>query len=166
VVYTERADDPLYDELVPVVEGCGLSLVELTVSRHRRSVRVRIVVFKTGGIGVADCSVVHRAIQGRLELAFPGSDLYIEVSSTGIDRTVKDASEFRFYIGQPVRCYLRDLSDWVGGVLESADSERLVLAGENGRLELEYRRIAKAKLDAGVPDSPVIHGELETRVSH
>ena len=130
------------------MEGCGLSLVEFTVARHKGSVRVRIVVFKTGGIGVADCSAVHRAVQGRLELAFPGCDVYIEVSSTGIDRTLKDASEFHHYIGLPVRCYLRDKSDWVGGVLESAGRERLVLAGEDGRRELEYRRIAKAKLDA------------------
>jgi ribosome maturation factor RimP len=148
VVYTERADDPLYDEVLPIVEGCGLALVEFTVARHKGSVRVRIVVFKTGGIGVADCSVVHRAVQGRLELAFPGSDVYIEVSSTGIDRTVKDAREFRHYIGLPVRCYLRDVSDWVIGVLEHADKERLVLAGEDGRRELEYGSIAKAKLDA------------------
>jgi ribosome maturation factor RimP len=147
VVYTERAEDPLYDEVLPVVEGCGLSLVEFTVSRHKGSVRVRIVVFKAGGIGVADCSTVHRAVQGRLELAFPGSDVYIEVSSTGIDRTVKDASEFHHYVGLPVRCYLRDLSDWVGGVLERADRKGLVLAYENGRRELEYGRIAKAKLD-------------------
>jgi ribosome maturation factor RimP len=147
VVYTERAEDPLYDEVLPVVEGCGLELVEFTVSRHKGSARVRIVVFKTGGIGVADCSAVHRAAQGRLELAFPGNDVYIEVSSTGIDRTVKDANEFRYYIGLPMRCYLRDGSDWVRGVLESADRERLVLAGENGRRELEYRRIAKARLD-------------------
>jgi ribosome maturation factor RimP len=148
VIYTEKVEDPLYDEVLPIVEGCGLSLVEFTVSRHKGSVRVRIVVFKTGGIGVADCSVVHRAVQGRLELAFPWSDIYIEVSSTGIDRTVKDASEFRYYIGLPIRCYLRDMSDWVGGVLEYADKERLTLADENGRWELEYRRIVKAKLDA------------------
>jgi ribosome maturation factor RimP len=148
MVYTERAEDPLYDEVLPVVEGCGLSLVEFTVARHKGSVRVRIVVFKTGGIGVADCSAVHRAVQGRLELAFPGSDVYIEVSSTGIDRMVKDASEFRYYIGLPMRCYVRDMSDWVGGVLESADKERLMLAGEDGRRELEYGEIAKARLDA------------------
>jgi ribosome maturation factor RimP len=147
VVYTERAADPLYEEVLPIVEGCGLSLVEFTVSRHKGSARVRIVVFKTGGIGVADCSVVHRAVQGRLELAFSGSDVYIEVSSAGIDRTVKDAGEFHLYIGLPVRCYLRDLSDWVSGVLESADREGLVLAGEDGRRELAYRQIAKARLD-------------------
>jgi ribosome maturation factor RimP len=147
VVYTEGAVDPLYDEVLPIVEGCGLSLVEFTVSRHRRSARVRVVVFKAGGIGVTDCSAVHRAVQGRLELAFAGCDVYIEVSSTGIDRTVKDASEFHHYIGLPVRCYLRDGSDWVGGILECAGRERLVLADENGRREVEYRQIAKAKLD-------------------
>jgi ribosome maturation factor RimP len=147
MVYTEKADDPVFDLLLPVVEGLGLSLVELTVSRHKRSVQARFVVFKAGGIGVTDCSAVHRAAQGRLEVAFAGSDIYIEVSSPGIDRTVKNASEFRYYIGLPVRCYVAELSAWVEGVLESADSERLVLSGPDGRRELEYRQIAKAKLD-------------------
>jgi ribosome maturation factor RimP len=152
VVYTERADDPVYDLVLPVVEGSGLSLVELTVSRHKRSVQVRVVVFKAGGIGVSDCSAVHRAVQARLEVAFAESDVYIEVSSPGIDRTLKDAGEFRLYVGLRVRCYLYESSAWVGGVLESADKERLVLSSEKGRMVLEYGQIAKAKLDgAGSP---------------
>jgi ribosome maturation factor RimP len=160
MVYTERADDPVFDLLLPVVEGLGLSLVELTVSRHKRSVQARFVVFKAGGIGVADCSAVHRAAQGRLEIAFAGSDVYIEVSSPGIDRTVKDASEFRYYIGQRVRCYLAELSAWVEGVLESADRERLVLSSPDGLRVLEYRQIAKAKLDGAAKP----HGDFATGV--
>jgi ribosome maturation factor RimP len=151
VVYTEKADDPLYDSLLPVVEGCGLSLVELTVSRHKGSVQVRIVVFKPGDMGVAECSAVHRAVQGRIELAFPGVDVYVEVSSTGIERTLKDAREFRYYTGQTAHCYLRELSGWVSGVVESAGPERLVLAAQDGKRELEYTRIAKAKLEKTAP---------------
>jgi ribosome maturation factor RimP len=151
VFYTERADDPLYDSLFPVVEGCGVSLIELTVSRHKGSVQARIVIFKAGGIGVADCSTVHRAVQGRLELAFPESDIYIEVSSTGIDRTVKDANEFCHYVGLAVRCYIPGLSCWVEGVLERADKQGIVLVGADGRQEFGFASIAKAKLDGAPP---------------
>jgi ribosome maturation factor RimP len=154
MVYTERADDPMFDLVRPVVEGLGLALVELSVSRHKGSVQARIVVFKAGGIGVKDCSAVHRAVQARLEVAFAEADVYIEVSSPGIDRTLKAAGEFQLYVGLCVRCYLYESSAWVGGVLESADKERIVLSGKDGRLVLEYGRIAKAKLDgAGSPQT-------------
>jgi ribosome maturation factor RimP len=83
----------------------------------------------------------------RLELAFPGQELYVEVSSPGIDRVIKDASEFPCYLGRGVKCYRTDISDWSGGVLESADARRLVLKGRDGKMEIDYEVIAKAKLD-------------------
>jgi ribosome maturation factor RimP len=147
MVYSEPSTDPLYLSLLPVVEGCGLSLVEFTLSRHKGSVTVRLVIFKAGGVGVNDCSAVHRAIQGRIQLAFPENDIYIEVSSAGISRTIKDASEFRYYIGQEVRCYIRAASDWSGGILESADTKQLTLRTPEGELTLPYADIAKAKLE-------------------
>ena len=147
MVYTEASADPLYLALLPVVEGCGLFLVEFSLSRHKGAVSVRLVIFKAGGVGVTDCSAVHRAIQGRIQLAFPETDVSIEVSSAGISRTIKDAAEFHYYIGQTVRCYVRELSDWVDGILESADTERLTLRCPEGTRTLDYAEIAKAKLE-------------------
>jgi ribosome maturation factor RimP len=96
---------------------------------------------------VEDCSRVHHALLPRLELTFPGQDLYVEVSSPGIDRVIKDAAEFPCYIGRGIKCYRTDISDWSGGVLESADPAHLVLKGKNGIMEISYEVIAKAKLD-------------------
>jgi ribosome maturation factor RimP len=114
-------------------------------------VQVRAVVYKSGPVGVPvgveDCSRVHHAVLPRLELAFPGLELYVEVSSPGIDRVIKDASEFSCYIGRGIKCYRTDISDWSGGVLESADTTHLVLKGKNGMIQINYEVIAKAKLD-------------------
>jgi ribosome maturation factor RimP len=140
-------EDALYDILEPVTRGLGLSLVELVVSRRRNSVRIRAVVYKQGPLGVDDCSRAHHALLPRLELAFPSRDIYVEVSSPGIDRLIKDGAEFVFYVGRGVRCYCTGISDWLAGILESADERGIVLRGKEGIMNISYEVIAKAKLD-------------------
>ncbi|MDR2259262.1 MAG: ribosome assembly cofactor RimP [Treponema sp.] len=140
-------DRSLRDTLEPVIRGLGLSLVELVVSRHRGSVQIRAVVYRQGPLGVDDCSRAHHALLPRLELAFPGQDIYVEVSSPGIDRLIKDGAEFVHYVGRGVRCYRTDISDWSAGILEAADERGIVLRGKEGVTNISYEVIAKAKLD-------------------
>jgi ribosome maturation factor RimP len=143
----QTGDDPLIDQIEPVVRGLGFSLVEVSVLWPRGHHSVRLTVYrKNGAVGVDDCASIHRAVLPRLELAFPEDDLYVEVSSPGIDRIIRDGSEFVHYIGRGIRCYRSDLSDWSGGILESADNKGIVLRGKEGTVNLDYRIIAKAKL--------------------
>jgi ribosome maturation factor RimP len=145
--FTPREADPLFDAAQNVVQGLGMSLVDLSVSRHKGSVQVRVVVYKPGIMGLDDCSKVHHALLPRLEMAFSDQDLYVEVSSPGIDRVIKDGSELGYYVGRGIRCYRTDISDWSAGILESADERQLVLKGRDGMITLAYTIIAKAKLD-------------------
>ncbi|MDR1971902.1 MAG: ribosome assembly cofactor RimP [Treponema sp.] len=148
--YSPPQPDPLFEALEPAARGLKLSLVEITVSRHRGSTQVRLVVYKDGDVGLEDCSAFHRSALPRLELAFPGQDLYVEVSSPGIDRLIKDGSEFRHYTGRPVRCYRVDTSDWFSGVLLSSSAEGIELEAGGTKVHLPYEIIAKARLDGGV----------------
>jgi ribosome maturation factor RimP len=137
----------LRESLEKVLDGLKLSLVELIVSRHRGSVQVKTVIYNGSSIGTDDCSKAHRAITPRLELAYPGQDIYIEVSSPGIDRLIKDGVEFTCYKGRGVRCYRTDISDWTAGILKSCDERGIVLGTKEGDVRLEYDIIAKARLD-------------------
>ncbi|MDR0487027.1 MAG: ribosome assembly cofactor RimP [Treponema sp.] len=138
----------LREQLEAVLDGLGFQLIELAVSRHRGSVQIRTVIYNGSSLGVDDCSRAHRAITPRLELAFSGQDVYLEVSSPGIDRLIKDGAEFARYRGNGVRCYCTDISDWIAGILESADEEGIVLQTKEGEMRLRFDIIAKAKLDA------------------
>jgi ribosome maturation factor RimP len=122
--------------------------VELTVSRHKRSIQIRAVVYRKGDIGLDDCSAFHRAALPRLELAFPGQDLYVEVSSPGIDRLIRDGYEFRFYAGHGIRCYRIDTSAWFSGILAASDEKGIELETGEGRVRLPYEIIARARLEA------------------
>jgi ribosome maturation factor RimP len=144
--YTPKTADQLFDSIEAVVKGFDMSLVELSVSRHKSGVQVRAVIYKNGTVGIEDCSRVHRAILPRLELAFDKQELYIEVSSPGIERKIKDGAEFIHYIGRQLSCYRTDISDWTSGILMSAGDTHIVIKGKNEMINLPYGVIAKAKL--------------------
>jgi len=163
--YTERErdtqdpDGQLFFSLEPLIRGMGMSLIELNVFRMKArggksgGAQVRAVVYKEGITGVEDCTRVHRSILPRLELAFPGQEIYLEVSSPGIDRLIKDGSEFVHYIGRGINCYRTDISDWTAGILLAADDKEIKLAGGSGEIVLPYEIIAKARLkSAGLPE--------------
>ncbi|MDR2795463.1 MAG: ribosome assembly cofactor RimP [Spirochaetaceae bacterium] len=101
---------------------------------------------EAASVTINDCARVHRAILPRLELAFPSQDIYIEVSSPGIERRIKDGAEFVHYIGRPVSCYRTDISGWTSGILISSDDAHIVIKGKDGMTSLSYDIIAKAKL--------------------
>jgi ribosome maturation factor RimP len=139
---------PLLEE---VIKGLGFDLIELAVSRHRGSVQVRVVIYNGAVIGTDDCSRVHRAVTPKLELAFPESDISLEVSSPGTDRLIKDSDEFAYYTGRGVRCYRTDISDWTAGILEAADEKGILLKTNDGDVRLEFDIIAKARLSSAKP---------------
>jgi ribosome maturation factor RimP len=147
--------DLLFEALEPLARGLGMSLIELFLFRRKGrgaqagAVQVKITAYKPGIMGVDDCSRLHRALLPRLELEFPGGDLYLEVSSPGIDRLIKDGSEFAYYLGRGVKCYRRDISDWTGGILRRADEKGIVLENREGAISISYDSIAKARLDEG-----------------
>ena len=140
---------PIREPLEAVLRGLGFQLIELVISRTR-SVQVRAVIYNGLSIGTDECTKAHRAIMPRLELAFPGQDIYLEVSSPGIDRLIKDGAEFAHYKGRGVRCYRTDISDWTAGILESADEKGISLKTKEGALRVNFDIIAKAKLDSSL----------------
>ncbi|MCL2214216.1 MAG: ribosome assembly cofactor RimP [Treponema sp.] len=165
----ESAEEAIVKEQIKaVLNGLKYSLLELSVSRTRNSVQVRVVIYNGDCIGTDDCTKVHRAIMPRLELAFDKQgpqpsvrtadlqressrpDIYLEVSSPGINRLIKEGAEFTNYKGRGVRCYRTDITEWTAGILESADENEITLKTNNGAETLKLSLIAKAKLDSSV----------------
>jgi ribosome maturation factor RimP len=148
----DRDTKALAEDLEPVITGLGFAMVNLDLfrSKKRRSVQVKLVITRPpggGNTGTRELSRVHGAIIPRLELAFEGADLSVEVSSPGTDRVIKEGVEFRHFTGRAVKCYRTDTSDWYSGILHSSDEEKILLDTKEGITELKYDIIAKAKLD-------------------
>jgi ribosome maturation factor RimP len=155
----DRDTAVLIPELEPVVSGLGFALVEISLFRGKGkgagNARVRLVVTPRGalkgeaaGIGTDELSRIHRAVLPRLELALEGRDLYLEVSSPGTDRLIKEGAEFRHYIGKSVKCWLNGADTWERGVLHDSDEEKILLEAGGEIKQMRYEAIVKARLDS------------------
>lgn len=152
--YTSLDSIPFYAECSPLVTGLGFVLVDLKISRHKESVSVSAVIARvqsgSAPIGIDDCAAVHRLLLPRLEVLLGNADIYMEVSSPGLERTIRNAAEFALFADCPVRIWHTVSSDWVQGIIVSSGSDFLELRPMDAEGS-EPRRfplgeIAKAKL--------------------
>lgn len=135
-----------YADCEPLVSGLGYNLVELVVYTRQSAWHVKVVITSPQGVGIKDCSTVHRALLPRLEAVLQSQDMYVEVTSPGLDRVFKNASEFAVFAGRLVKIWDTDISDWVSGTIVSATTESVILATQDGERVYPYTKIAKAKL--------------------
>jgi ribosome maturation factor RimP len=139
---------PYFFECEPLISGLGYSLVELGVFKRQSTWQIKIVITAPQGVGIADCSKVHRATFTRLEALLATQDLNIEVASPGLDRIFKSASEFAVFAGKQVKVWNSDISDWQQGEIISSDTVSVLLKNEDGEINIPYNKIAKAKLSS------------------
>ncbi len=153
--YTALESIQYYSEAKTLVEGLGYILIELQVVRSHSAVQIRTAISKpvsdTAGfqsIGVNDCAKVHRLLLPRFEALLNSQDIYMEVTSPGMNRNIKNAAEFALFKGRTVRVWDKDISDWVTGTIETASSDSLTvtLSGSGETKTFAYEHIAKAKL--------------------
>ena len=125
----------------PVVAGMGFELVELQAANGGRL--LRLFIDKPCGIGVEDCAAVSRQLSRVFEVE--GVDYErMEVSSPGLDRPLRKASDFARFAGHKADVRMRT-ADATGrrrfvGVLRGVDEERV-------GVELEGRTVALALAD-------------------
>ncbi len=144
---------PHYKECEGLVEELGYYLVELKFSKQGSTTHILAVITgkdSTVNIGVNDCSKVHHALLPKIEEILGTDDTYMELTSPGMERNIKNAAEFKLFTGREVRVWDRTVTDWVGGKLLSSDEKSLTLEVvlADGSIENKtvcYENIAKAK---------------------
>jgi ribosome maturation factor RimP len=137
-------DQELEETLSRIVEGLGLHLVEMSLGRHRGDVKVNLVLYKSGGIGLDDLTEAQKTIRPRLELEFDREGLSVEISSPGTTRILKRPDEYRIFAGREIKLLIDD--DWSRGTIESADDKKIHLRTDDGIREIAIPDVRKAKL--------------------
>ncbi len=140
--------DALIADLEPLLAGAGLTLVELSLGRHRGSVQVHAVVYAASGTGTAECSKAHRLIYPRLQLLLGVEDPFLEVASPGIDRSIRSSKEWSLFMGKGVRVLPRESAEWIRGRIAAAGSDGVTIATPAGDTAFAFADIAKARLDS------------------
>src|SRR5688572_15781298 len=131
----------------PVVAGMGYELVDLQASNGGRL--LRLFIDKPGGIGLEDCAAVSRQLSRVLEVEGVDYDR-LEVSSPGLDRPLRKASDFERFAGQraDVRMRTPDASGLrrFVGVLRGENEGRVSLELDGQTVALAIEDIERARL--------------------
>lgn len=139
---------PHFSECEPLVRGMGYVLVDLKIIPQKTVVRINAVIAcKDAGasLGVDECSKVHRALLPRLQALLETDQTYMELTSPGTDRNIKNAAEFALFEGREVRVWDKNVSDWISGKILGADETSVALEVGGQERKFRYEEIAKAK---------------------
>lgn len=124
---------------VAVSEGVKIYDVEFGGGDQGRSLRVYIE--KEGGVGIEDCAKVSRALTVLLDEndPIPGGQYNLEVSSPGLDRSLKKPWHFEQAIGKTVWIRLDQSLETIGVVHSRIKTAKqlseILLAVENDFLK-------------------------------
>ena len=87
----------------PVVEANGCALWDVEYVREGSERYLRLYIDKEGGIDIADCEKIHRAVDPILDEKDPIAESYhFEVCSAGLERPLRRASDFERFMGSPI----------------------------------------------------------------
>lgn len=87
----------------PIVKECGCFIYDVEFVREGGVYFLRVYADKDGGISLDECEEISRALSKKLDVADPiKQNYYLEVSSPGIERKLKQPEHFKKYLGETV----------------------------------------------------------------
>ncbi len=92
-----------FDLAEPIVKECGCYIYDVEFVCEGGIYFLRIYADKDGGITLDECEEISRALSKKLDEADPiKQNYYLEVSSPGIERKLKQPEHFERYLGETV----------------------------------------------------------------
>jgi len=142
--------DKLKEEIVPLLNGMQIQLVELNIVGSRTRPTLQILIDKAGGgISLNECAEANRLIGELLDSRNIIDSRYVlEVSSPGVDRPLKTKDDFSrcigkeavFYLGEPVLNKIE-----LKGIIEGLDAESVLIRIGQETVVVPLGNINKAK---------------------
>ncbi len=137
----------------------GLVIWDIQSRREASGHVVRVFIDRPGrsatpeeSVGIEDCEQVNREISTILDVEDPLPFAYtLEVSSPGLDRPLRDASDYRRFVGRLAKIVVKEAVDnqkAFEGRLRDVDDENVVIEAPNGRTHrLPMRLITRGHLE-------------------
>lgn len=148
----KRVGDVVEELVLPIIDESKLELVDIEFVKEGPDWFLRVYIDKDGGVTLDDCKIVSNFISEKLDEVDPISQsYYLEVSSPGLDRTLKKERDFEKYSGRKVIVNLYHPLDGkkvLEGELLGLRGDELLLKMDGERdIEIPREKIAKVKLD-------------------
>ena len=133
------------DEVRKVVESHGARLYDAEVVNEEGRTLYRVYVMRDGGVDLDLCAAISRDLSPLLDVYPPVSGAYyLEVSSPGVERTLKTPAHFQNSVGEKVSLKLSS-GDRVKGTLKGFEENEAVLETEHGEERFLLDEIRKAR---------------------
>lgn len=135
----------------PIVENLGLRLFDVEFKSENGWV-LRVIVDKIGGVSIDDCEELSKRISALLDV----EDIipvryFLEVTSPGLTRELKEPWHYEFFKDRYIRVYLKQKLEnklEYFGYIKGIDNNTLLLQDVNGNVfNIDMSNISKARLD-------------------
>ena len=124
----------IFEELEPIINGLNISLYDVIYEKEGKDFYLRIFIEKEGGVDISDCENVNNAINDILdEKDFIKGHYYLEVSSAGLEKTLRLGKHFENNIGNKIQISLYkpiNNSKNVIGILKDYDDEKVIVESD------------------------------------
>jgi ribosome maturation factor RimP len=136
--------------LKPIIEdSLGYDLYDVIYAKEGKDYYLRIVIDKENGIDLIDCEKVNDAINDILDEKDIIKDQYfLEVSSPGLERTLRKEKHFKENLGEKVVLKLfRPLNKKkeYTGILKDYENNIIIIELENETIEFNLKDIVSVK---------------------
>ena len=124
----------IFEELEPIINGLNISLYDVIYEKEGKDFYLRIFIEKDGGVDISDCENVNNAINDILdEKDFIKGHYYLEVSSAGLEKTLRLDKHFENNIGNKIQISLYkpiNNSKNVIGILKDYYDEKVIVESD------------------------------------
>lgn len=139
------------DITMPIVEGFNYDLVDVEFVKEGPDYFLRIFIDKPNGITIDDCQEVSKMISEKLDDLDPiDRSYYLEVSSPGIDRPLKNDRDLKRNVGKEVEIKLYAPLDgkkvYVGNLKDFNDKQIKIETEEKSEFIISKEKISKINL--------------------
>ena len=134
----------------PIVEAQGCSLWDVEYVREGAERILRVYIDKEGGVDIADCEAISRAMDPILDEQDPIAESYtFEVSSAGLERPLKRPSDFARFMGSAVTVKLyrpRNGLKEIPGILRGYEDGKVTVEAGKETITFEKSEVALVRL--------------------
>ena len=139
-----------YDLAAPVAEANGYDIYDVEYVKEGPHWFLRIFIDRAEGVDVDDCETVSREVGALLdEKDAIDVNYFLEISSPGIERNLRQDEHFENAIGECVKIKLYRPQDGVKeavGELKSFSDGNVVVDTDGGQINISKKNIAKANV--------------------
>ncbi len=127
-----------------IVEDNGVFLYDIELTEENDQKIFRIYITKKDGITLDDCSKITKIISPIIDINPPTNEHYfLEVSSPGINRSLKKPIHFINSIGETIKIKTIHAKKYIAKLLK-ADENNIVIEDKNKETTIPYSEISKA----------------------